>query len=118
MRGSTPSRALERVGKKDRRFQLCKPTETVGDAQVTYTPQGNPVWGSFEERGGADFSGMVAEATAVIVIWHRSDVTPRWCVEMGAGASLRRFEIDSVSDVDGRQVELELVCHEIKSLSD
>lgn len=108
---TTPSRSAERSGLKDRRLQLTRPSETAGDAAVTYPVQAT-VWGSFEERGGADFSGLVAESAAVFVIWYRTDVTPRWCVEMDG----RRFEIDSASDRAGRKVELELVTHEIKSL--
>lgn len=104
-----PGYSRDQVGRKTLRAVLSKPSNTTGDAQVSYAPQAT-VWASLEELGGADRAGIVADAAARIVVWYRTDVTPRWRVEIGT----RTWDVVSVSDRDGRKVELELLCVELK----
>lgn len=88
---------------------LSKPSETTADAQVTYNVQAT-VWADKRELGGSDRTGIVAEAGALWIINYRTDVTPRWCVEWSG----RRWEVESVSDLDGRRFRMQLVCSELK----
>lgn len=91
------------------RVTLTKPTETTGDAALTYVAK-TAVWADKRELGGADRAGIVAEAAVLWIINYRTDVSPRWCVEWAN----RRWQIDSVSDPDGRRLRLNLVCTELK----
>lgn len=82
-------------------FTLLEPSETGGDAQVTYTSRGS-VWGSLVAGGGSE-TGLTAEAGYTIRLRYRADlaVTTRWELALGT----RRFGITSIVDPDGRGQE-------------
>jgi SPP1 family predicted phage head-tail adaptor len=100
------------AGSLNHLVSITTPTETAGDAQVTYNLVAK-VWASRKDLGGTDRSGLVAEGATVFRIRYRADFTVKMCVEEIG----RRWEIDSISDPDGARQILDLVTHEIVSLA-
>jgi SPP1 family predicted phage head-tail adaptor len=95
------------AGELRHRVTLKSPSTTGGDAAVAYTTKAT-VWAAFQELSGTDASGLVAEAVARFRMRYRSDLTPRWRLELGT----RVFEIESISDRDGRRESLEGIARE------
>jgi len=100
-----------RAGSLNHRIAITNPSETSGDAQVTYTVVAR-CWAERRDLGGTDDSGVVAEGATTWRIRYRQDISVRMCVEEDG----RRWEIDAISDPTGALRMIDLVTHEIKSL--
>ena len=82
-----------------------------GNAAVTWTSQGD-VWAEMEAIGGT-VPGLTMEADYRFTLRYRSDVTPRWRLEI-AGSPPRVFAIvRPPQDPDGRRVQLVIFAKEV-----
>jgi SPP1 family predicted phage head-tail adaptor len=104
-----PATAVELAGRLNKVVTLEKPTETGGHAVVTWTVVAT-VWAEMLALGGAETSGVLAEANYRFRIRFRTDITPRWRIGYG---TTRKFNILAVQDPDGREVELLVTTREI-----
>lgn len=80
---------------------------SAGDAVVSYTTVAT-VWASKRDTRGREFLAAgttMAEIETLITIRYRSDVRPRWRVQMDS----RNYDIEGVAEI-GRRDGLELRC--------
>ena len=91
---------------------LEAPSETAGDAIVTWTTQAT-VRGELHESGGDERSGIFAEKQVRFNLRYRADlaITPRW--RIGIAGTTRKFNIAAISDPDGRKREWVIVATEL-----
>jgi len=94
---------------KKRRLTLESPSETGGDAAVTWTTVAT-VWAEMLGLGGTELSGIEATVDYRFKIWYRNDINPRW--RMGLVGTTRKLQIISAFDPDGRSNELLIVARE------
>jgi len=102
-----------RAGQLNTLVTLKKPSQSVtsGNASVTWTSQGN-VWAKMRGIGGTP-AGLTMEADYEFEVRFRSDVTPRWRLEM-AGSPTRVFAIvRPPQDPDGKRVKVLIYAKEI-----
>jgi SPP1 family predicted phage head-tail adaptor len=97
------------VGTKKRRLTLESPSETGGDAAVTWTTVAT-VWAEMLGLGGTELSGIEATVDYRFKIWYRNDINPRW--RLGLVGTTRKLQIISAFDPDGRSYELLIVARE------
>jgi len=95
------------AGRLRHRITLEAPSETAGDAVVTWTPQAT-VWAEMEGLTGINRGGLTAEAEHRLRIRYRPTVNVRWRVGFGD----RKLRILSVVDPTGRRRELVLMTQE------
>jgi SPP1 family predicted phage head-tail adaptor len=93
------------------RITLEQPSETAGDAVVSWTVKAT-AWAEIRTLSGLERSGIAAEATHRVRLRFRSDlaINPRWRLGLG---STRKLNIVSVFDPDGRQREFVLMAQEV-----
>ena len=77
-----------------------RPSETSGDAAVTESVVAT-VWGELQGFGGTDI-GLSVQGEYRIRIRYRTGLTPKMIITQGT----RRFQINSLTDPDGRRREL------------
>lgn len=92
---------------------LTKPSQSLsgGNASVTYPSQGT-AWANMEAIGGT-VPGVTMEADYRFTLRYRSDITPRWRLEI-PGSPARVFAIvRPPQDPDGRRAQLVIFAKEI-----
>jgi SPP1 family predicted phage head-tail adaptor len=91
---------------------LEKPTEAVtsGEPSVPWPVQAT-VWAQMEGLSGSDRTGIVSETSFRFRIRHRADITPRW--RLGLVGTVRKFQIFSLVDPDGRRREQIIIAQEM-----
>jgi head-tail adaptor len=101
-------------GTLDRRLTIDSPSETAGDAVVTWTTDAT-IWGSMRFLSGIERSGLVAEGAYAFVVRYRADwptmLTPR--KRLGLSGTTRKFGILGVGDPDGRKEQLVITAQEL-----
>lgn len=103
---------MVQAGKYRHRLTLEQPSETAGDAVVTWATVAT-VWGSLEALSGTRRDGLYAEGTFRIGMrWTPVAITPRWRV--GLEGTTRKFLLTGPPlDVAGVSRELELTATEV-----
>jgi SPP1 family predicted phage head-tail adaptor len=96
------------AGKLRKRMVLQLPSETSGDAVVSWTDVAT-VWGSREGLTTLNRGGLTAEVEHRLTIRHRDDVTPKMRLVDGD----RAFGIVSAVDPTGRRKELTILATEL-----
>ncbi len=99
-----------RAGRLRHRLSLQSPTfaNTSTGTMVTTFGTVATIWGAVEPLRGREFydSALInSDVTARIVIRHTSDIEPNYKIVFGA----RTFLIESVIDIDERQIEQQLM---------
>ncbi len=99
-----------RAGRLRHRLSLQSPTFTntsVGTVVTTW-PTAATIWGSIEPLRGREFydSALInSDVTSRIVIRYTSDIEPNYRIVFGT----RTFLIDSIIDVEERNIEMHLM---------
>lgn len=104
----------EVAGALDRRLTVESPSETAGDAVVTWATDAT-VWGSLQFSSGANRNGIVAEAAYRLRVRYRADWATLFTVKkrLGLVGTTRKFSILSVGDAGGAKDLLEIVAQEL-----
>jgi SPP1 family predicted phage head-tail adaptor len=107
----------EFAGTMNRRITLESPSETGGDAVVSYTTQAT-VWAEVEGLSGANRTGLMAEMAYRFTIRFRADlVSPtipitKWRV--GMSGTTRKFQITQPPlDPDGNKTRMVVMAQEL-----
>ncbi len=102
-----PSTIREFAGTLNQQITLESPSETGGNAAVTWTTVAT-VWAQMLGLGGAELSGIEATGDYRFRLRARTDITPHWRIGLGS----RKFQIVSVIDPDGRGREILIMARE------
>ena len=98
-----------KIGPLRHRLTLEQPSETAGDAVVSWTKVAE-IWGSIDGLSGFERTALQSEADYRVTIRYRDGITPRMRLRDGA----RVFGIQgSPIDPDGRRRQLDLTVVEV-----
>lgn len=103
-----------RAGRLRRRVTIQEKTvsrNSYGEEIITWSDV-DTVWAAVEPLHGREYTEMRragAEVTTRIIMRYRDDVTPAMRITWDSHV----YDIESVIDVDGRHVQLELMCREV-----
>ena len=101
------------AGKLDKRVTLLSPVYSQYEDEIpTWSPVAT-VWASINPNWGQELTEAartVATTLVLVVIRYRTDVDARWRIQDGS----RFYEIDSLTDIMRRRVQLQLNCKEIQ----
>jgi SPP1 family predicted phage head-tail adaptor len=106
-----PSATREFAGTLNIPVTLEQPSETSGDAVVTWTVVGTD-FVDMRGLGGSELSGLQAESNYHVRLRYRSDITARWRIGI-AGTSRKLQVIGPPQDPTGRRQELLVMAREI-----
>ena len=104
-----PNAIREFAGVLNTQITLEQPSETGGDAAVTW-PVVATVWAEMLALGGAEVSGLEATGDYRLRLRFREDITPRQ--RIGLVGTARKLQIISIMDPDGRRRETIITARE------